>query len=147
MEKLPDHFWDFLEDGDFSKFSKQERQMQVENVDALKEQARSIAKKIDRIEETDRYHKNKKLEGKAFKYRNNYSCPEKPSDYWWMYLKVIKVTKDFVETHEFQTDQYGKIEIELRKKHYRFLFGEGSRIEIKPAEFDKAWKALQAKLR
>jgi hypothetical protein len=28
MSEPPDHFWNFLEDGDFSKFSQQERQMQ-----------------------------------------------------------------------------------------------------------------------
>lgn len=119
----------------------------METIEALKEQAQSLAAKIGKIQDADRYQENKKLEGKAFKYRNNYSCPQKPSDYWWMYIKVLKVTKDFIDTHEFQTDQYGQITIDLRKRHYRFLFGADARIEIKPAEFDRAWKALQAKLR
>lgn len=121
----------------------QGKAMQVET---LKKQARLLAERIGKIEDADRYQENKKLEGKAFKYRNNFSCPEKPSDYWWMYLKVLKVTKDHIEVHDFQTDKYGEITINLRKRHYRHLFGAGSRIEIKPAEFDRAWKAVTSKL-
>lgn len=121
--------------------------MEVVTLEILREQARTIGEKISRIEDASRYQENKELEEKAFKYRNNYSSPEKPSDYWWMYLKVLKVTKDYIDTHEFQTDKYGQITIDLRKRHYRHLFGAGSRIEIKPAEFDRAWKALLAKLR
>lgn len=120
--------------------------MQAETIDALKQQAQSIATKIGRIEDADRYERNKELEGKAFKYRNCYSCPEKPSDYWWLYIKVLKVTRDHIETKEFQTDKYGEITVRMRKRHYRFLFGEGSRIEIKPSELEKAWKALKAKI-
>jgi hypothetical protein len=119
----------------------------MENIETLKEQARSIAEKIGKIEDADRYQGNKTLEGKAFKYRNNYSCPEKPSDYWWLYLKVLKVTRDHIETHEFQTDKYGEITINLRKRHYRFLFGADSRIEIKASEFERAWKSVQAKIK
>lgn len=121
--------------------------MQTDNIEVLKQQAQSIAERIDKIEESSRFQANKELEGKAFKYRNNYSCPEKPSDYWWMYLKVLKVSKDYIDTHEFQTDKYGEITINLRKRHYRHLFGAGSRIEIKPAEFDRAWKAVLAKVK
>lgn len=115
-------------------------------IETLKEQARTIAEKIGKIEEAERYQKNKDLEGKAFKYRNCYPRPEKPADYWWLYIRVIKVTKDHIDTHEFQTDKYGEITINLCKRHYRFLFGEGSRVEIKTAEFDRAWKSVQAKI-
>lgn len=120
--------------------------MQTETIETLRAQARLVAEKIGKIEEAERFQGNKGLEGKAFKYRNCYSCPEKPSDYWWLYIKVTKVTKDHIETHEFQTDKYGEITINLRKQHYRFLFGADSRIEIKPAEFERAWKAVQTKI-
>lgn len=121
--------------------------MQVESIDTLEAEARRVTAKIEKIKEAERFERNKGLEGKAFKYRNCYSCPEKPSDYWWLYIKVLKVTKDHIETHQFQTDKYGEITITLRKRHYRNLFGADSRIEIKPAEFTKAWKAVQAKIK
>lgn len=119
----------------------------MEDLSALQEKAREIGEKIGRIEDAARFEENKQLEGKAFKYRNNYSCPEKLSDYWWLYIKVTKVTRDHIWTHQFQIDKYGEITVNLHKSYYRHLFGADSRIEISRAEFDRAWKALQAKIK
>lgn len=116
----------------------------MEQIETLKQQARAVAEKIGRIEDAERYAQNKKLEGKAFKYRNSYSCPDKPSDYWWMYTKVLKVTRDFIHIHQFQTDRYGSVTIDLEKKHYRHF--HGGFVEIKSSEFERQWKALKARI-
>jgi hypothetical protein len=57
---------------------------------------------------------------------------------------VTKVTRDYIHTHQFQTDKYGVVTIELDKKYYRNI--HGGHVEIKPAEFEKQWKALKAKI-
>lgn len=62
-----------------------------------------------------------RLVGKCFKYRNSYSCPEKPSDYWWLYRHVIGVTTDSnLMVHQFQTDTYGELTV---KRDTIFTYG------------------------
>lgn len=36
MKQVPDHFWDFMEDGDFDRFSEQERNLEVASAALLK---------------------------------------------------------------------------------------------------------------
>lgn len=115
------------------------------NVETLKEQARKIADKIGKIEDAERYEQNKELEGRTFKFRNCYSCSEKPSDYWWLYTKVTKVTRDHIHVHQFQTDKYGEITISLDKTYYRHV-PLHDRTEIKPAEFERQWKAMKKRI-
>lgn len=88
--------------------------------------ARLYAKKNDlEIEEAARVQIPflQSLVGKSFVYRNNsYSCPEKKSDYWDVYKKVLECDyggKDNIQfiVEEFSTDKYGKIQLEVRVEH------------------------------
>lgn len=84
--------------------------------------------------------------GRYFKYRNNYSCPQKPSDYWWMYFRVDKIHPTGAELSctQFEVDMYGKIFIRPNEKIYKsILFGSR---EIKKSEYEKAWASIMAKI-
>jgi len=87
---------------------------------------------------------NSRLIGSCFKYRNNYSCPEKPSDYWWMYTQVLKADGGSLVCWEFQRDKNGKIEIDFQRFYYPHLL-EGH-IKITRKEFAKAWRGLQKRI-
>ena len=91
------------------------------------------------IEQAETYAKNKTMVGKCFKYpRNCYSCPQKESDYWPVYYKVVKVTKSRVRCIVFSTDRDGKIEIE---RDARFL--NSGTVPIPNAEFNRALTKLK----
>ena len=57
----------------------------------------------------------KKYLNKYFVYRNNcYSCPEKESDYWNVYYKVININEyGGIEAISLQKDRYGRIESQI----------------------------------
>lgn len=64
--------------------------------------------KLARIEDEERYREALPLLGKCFRTRNCYSCPEKDSDYWWVYIRVTKVSKGGgLYAFQFQTDKNG----------------------------------------
>lgn len=95
----------------------------------------------------------KGFENKYFKYRNSYSCPEKKEDYWYMYSKVLSVTKEDlyvsgeqVLAHctvlEFQTDKYGQVHINPSSRTYTHSLQK----QISEKEFLKAWEATLSKL-
>jgi hypothetical protein len=114
------------------------------SIETLKATARKAQNEIYKIELAERQQQSEKLVGKTFKYRNNYSCPEKPSDYFWLYLKVKKVSRDgHLICEEFQTDKYGDISIRFERHQYNHLSGY---ISITPAEYRRAFKAMQAKI-
>lgn len=77
--------------------------------------------------------------GKCFKYRNCYSCPKEPSDYWWMYTKVVSVGEYWPVAFEFQTDRDGRITVEKKECFHR-LDGYD---EITAKEFNAAWRKVQ----
>lgn len=117
----------------------------METMDDLKAEARKINAKISRIEHDNRAAENKSHVGKCFKYRNCYSCPEKPSDYWWLYIRVTGLLKDgSVECTEFQTDKYGEVTVKAKKQMY--LVRDGCR-PISKSEFDRAWKRTQERIK
>lgn len=82
-----------------------------------------------------------KYEGKYFKYRNSYSLPKKPSDYWFIYIYVSKVNfKRFyrgfsADGFTFERERDGNIE--FKTKDVEMLLDTGS-IEISKSAFDKA---------
>jgi uncharacterized protein YyaL (SSP411 family) len=53
------------------------------------------------------------MRGKVYKYRNSYSCPEKPSDYWWSYTIVDRVIQptERVMCWTFQIDSDKNVRI------------------------------------
>jgi hypothetical protein len=58
-----------------------------------------------------------KYEGKYFKYKNSYSCPETEKDYWYLYVHVVAVDSDlFCKANTFQMDKYGEITIRYKDR-------------------------------
>lgn len=92
---------------------------------------------LQEIQAREAEERNRQLVGKCFIYQNCYSCPEGPQDYWWLYVRVIGVDGESLRTWSFQTDKYGKVEIEPSR-----LCGQlgSSHREISREEFDKAWQ-------
>jgi len=101
------------------------------------------------------YPEFKKLEGKCFKVRNCYSCPKNKSDYWFKYIKILKIEKeDLYQSGEnifahfqgwsFQTDKFGRISVEFEYNNY--VNSMSKKNEITNEEFKAAWLQLQEKL-
>lgn len=112
--------------------------------DELKQQEREINRRLHAIRDAERFEENKGLVGKTYRYRNNYSCPEKPSDYWWLYAKVQKIDKHgHLTVFEFQTDKHGTVT--TRTDDYRMHMRDGYQ-PIPVAKFNKAWRDLQRKI-
>ncbi len=61
----------------------------------------------EQIEEREVAPKRRALVGKCYRYRNNYSCPQKASDYWWMWVKVVGVDGGNIQVVQVQLDKYG----------------------------------------
>jgi len=120
----------------------------------LQKQLDEIAKKEEQEMIETHYPKFKKFEGKFFKTSNCYSCPEKPSDYWWLYTKITEIKpKDIYNTRgngvashytgwSFQVDKYGQISIEREKSGYIHSLGQ----EITEKEFNAAWDKMIDKI-
>ena len=87
-------------------------------LDELREFAVTIREEISELEEAEKKPIRLALIGKCFKYRNCYSCPEKPSDYWYLYLKVLRIKGANAIVEEFQCDKYGEIQIKPAKEIY-----------------------------
>lgn len=71
------------------------------------------------------------LAGKCFRYRNSYSCPEKPSDYWYIYRRVVGHTDYSVTTFDVQRDSYGLIKIEPNSDTIFSTWGSVDSAEVK----------------
>jgi hypothetical protein len=96
---------------------------------------------LHRLRDAETLKDSKALVGKCFKYRNCYSCPKGPSDYWWLYVKVVRVGDYWPVSIEFQTDRDGSITI---KQNDCFMRHEHT--EIPAREFNAAWKKLQRRI-
>ena len=87
------------------------------------------------IEDQKRLSENLLLVGKCYKVKNSYGS----GDSWWLYRKVVSLSEHYnLNTLEFQTDIYGKIQIE-ESDAYNLYDGH---IEISQEEFYNAWKDL-----
>lgn len=61
------------------------------------------------IRDTERREEVEAHIGKCFRYRNSYSMPNKPSDYWFIYFRVIGTAQyGNALCFRFQTDKYGE---------------------------------------
>ncbi len=100
-----------------------------------------LRQQLGKIEDAEAKTKARALEGRYFKYRNCYSCPEKPSDYWWLYAAVTGVKDGSAHSLQFQTDKYGQVIVET-EKHFT---GNGF-MEIPREELRAAWLHTMAKL-
>lgn len=86
-----------------------------------------------KLEEAENERDAKKFIGKCFKYRNCYSCPEKPSDYWWLYGVVIEAEDGSVELFYFQKDSHGQ-----------FTTGKHENWSIRGGKLHEGWIPITA---
>lgn len=111
-------------------------------MEQLRAEQAKAANAIQELEAEKRRGENGPMVGKFFKTRNSYSCPEKPSDYWWLYAKVTKMDKSgHLSIVQFEIDKYGHLS--MRQDNYRWHMADWQ--EIKPAEYRAA--AVKAKAR
>lgn len=101
-----------------------------------------LRKQLHRLRDLELKERSVALLGRCFKYRNCYSLPKKPSDYWWLYVKVVSVNY-WPVTFEFQTDRNGRIEVKQNKCASGLDNGNESYTEISQKEFAAAWNRLQ----
>ena|ERR1700728_1930252 len=107
-------------------------------------EARRANQRLHAIRDAERREENKGLVGKTFRWRNCYSCPEKPSDYWWLYAKVQSMDgAGMLTAFTFQIDKYGQHEMKINR--YSFNMGGGYR-PIPAVQFNKAWRAFQKRI-
>ncbi len=119
-----------------------------ETRDELQTQARKIRDRIIAIEQREKAERAKALVGKCFRYRNCYSCPQKPSDYWWLYVRVDGVTRyGEVRMTSFQQDTHGDIVIKRGERGMTDLVsGGGGYQPITVRAFNSAMRKMRAKL-
>jgi hypothetical protein len=104
----------------------------------------ALRSELGEIERQERREQHDALVGRAFKYRNCYSCPEGPDDYWPLYSRCIGVDDDgWLTWHTFETDKHGRITIEFQHHSMSLL---SSSDEISKAEFAAAWESLKARI-
>lgn len=98
----------------------------------LRKQLRIIVNTLDARKTKRELPKLKaKYEGKYFKYRNSYSCPQSESDYWFIYFKVLKVGNErSITALRFEIDNSSKIEIEIKE-----VYTSSLQTEITEKEF------------
>lgn len=116
----------------------------MESIDTLRETVRAAGEKLSQIESAAFRKVNGKKVGKTFKTRNNYSCPEKPSDYWWVYVAVTRMDEfGLLYATEFQTDSRGNIFLRLDQCVFHLQSDYKS---IPAIEFHRAAKKMQEKI-
>lgn len=76
----------------------------------LREEARKLMDCANALEVAETNASNAALVGRAFKYRNCYSCPESESDYWSLYQLVLSANDGCLQVLRFERDKYGKAE-------------------------------------
>jgi hypothetical protein len=116
-----------------------EGSMAKKTKEQLEAELAPIRAELNKLRDAEILAKSKALVGKCFKYRNCYSCPKGPSDYWWLYVKVIGVGDYWPIALEFQTDKDGRSEV---KRNECFSCHEGHR-EISAKEFNAAWRKFK----
>jgi hypothetical protein len=115
----------------------------MKNREQLEAEMAPLQRALNKLRDAETRAQSQALVGKCFKYRNNYSCPSKPSDYWWLYIKVTGLSGTWPKTFEFQVDKYSRIEIKTDTTRIR---PDGGYVEISSKEFADAWKRLQRRI-
>lgn len=128
----------------------------------MKKTKEQLQKELQQIEELEfneliekNYPKFKALEGKCFKLKNNYSLPQKKNDYWFLYIKILKIEKkDLYRSKEvvlsyfngwsFEQDKYNIININPNYNTHVHLLSQEN--EITEEEFNLAWLKLLNKI-
>lgn len=109
----------------------------------LEETINTARAELNKIEDAESYERNSALVGKCYKYRNSYSCPERPQDYWWLYVVVTGLERSSLNLFMFERDINGKIEI--KRNHVRSYLAGGYQ-EIERSELLTAWREIVAQI-
>jgi len=113
------------------------RKKELENIIA------QASQELSEIQEKESYDRGIQYVGKYQKIRNNYSCPEEESDYWWLYRMIFKIDEENNLKHfEFQKDSYGQIFI--KQDEYARIYDGW--IDISADEFWEQWESLQREI-
>lgn len=115
----------------------------IETEESLKAEFNRIKEKLWAIDAKRQTEIGQKKVGKFYKYRNSYSCPQKPSDYWWKYFAPRVANGSSLTGLSFQTDCDGSSSIWANEFHAQHL---GGWTEISKPEFTRALKAFQKKI-
>lgn len=111
-------------------------QKKLKTKEQLESEIRKLSIQLNKIKDAEDDARNATYLGRCFKTCNSYSCPQKPGDYWWLYVKVTSV-KDGIKGLMFQVDCNGRIEIQ--PKDYLMANTLDSYTPISSAQWDKAW--------
>jgi hypothetical protein len=116
----------------------------METVEQLTKISRDAQAKLWQIEAVKRRNDNGAKVCKTFRTRNSYSCPEKPSDYWWLYAKITRMDEGgLLYATTFQVDKYGHVYIAYDTcVHHAQYYTSCTAVE-----FNKAWRRLLKKLK
>lgn len=112
----------------------------------LEARARDANRALGDAKEKLTNKRNSVLVGKYFKFQNNYSVPEKPSDYWWVYYRVLAVDGAEITVHSFETDKHGRMKVSFKDSLFWWHGPSDGYEKSTAAEFNKAWRALQKKI-
>lgn len=110
----------------------------------LQAERRRIHAALEQLDQADALEHSRALVGRYFKYRNSYSCPQKASDYWWLYARTDRLDRaGTLHGVTFQIDSRGEITVAPQRFMWQ-LFGDGSKYQpITRAEFQRAWTRTQ----
>ena len=112
---------------------------QIREADRKMEQARAKAFELRQAYESAvTLPSMRKYIGRHFKYRNSYSCPQKDTDYWWLYIRIIGVEDGSFVALKAQTDQYGRHTVQTDSLPAVDGKPMEGWVEIDDAEFDSA---------
>lgn len=125
------------------------------DIDKTRNATNILIEERDQILIAENYELFKRqFEGKFFKLRNNYSCPETKEDYWFLYTHITSITEESLYAScdgrvlchcngwSFQTDKYGNISISKVENGYTHSVGK----EITKKEFDSAYELMLSKI-
>jgi len=113
-------------------------------IESLTTEIEGLVQKRSALAAKAKLKENKALVGKCFRSRNNYSCPEKRSDYWFIYRRVDGLTKDGdLRIFTFECDKFG--EVRIKKDDFAMHIGS-SWDEISEGKFFREYEAILKKV-
>lgn len=113
----------------------------------------SDAARVRSMELQERYDdavtapKRRAFVGKCFKVRDNYSSPQKASDFWYDYIRVVSVDGAMLDVVQCFIDSQGTPKMERASRVSRHGDLPTGWMLIPRAEYDRAFKRVLAKLR
>ena len=112
--------------------------MTPKTVEELEAAIAPLQEALGKLRDAEARKESEQLVGQFFKYRNSYGGGY-PS--WWLYAKVTHVKGVSPMSFRFQTDEHGKVEIEVARH-----FTSSSWTPIKASEFAREWRRVQKRI-